>query len=74
MSTYCITPQKLARPRRFFKGKIIMGKTIKTANDQQKIQVKIIEVKMIKSGSMILTLIILTFCFKHFGITTGHSH
>jgi len=29
---------------------------------------------MIKSGSMILTLIILTFCFKLFGITTNHSH
>jgi hypothetical protein len=30
---YSITLEKLSRPRRFFEGKTIMGKTIKNTND-----------------------------------------
>jgi len=42
--------------------------------DSRKHKVKMIEVKMIKSGSIILTLIILTYSFKLFEFLTGHSH
>jgi hypothetical protein len=70
------TIPRVAR-REFLKGKTIMGKTMRNTNAQQKTLVKMIEVKMIKSDSMILTLLtlmILTFSFKPLGINTGHSH
>jgi len=37
-------------------------------------KVKMIEVKIIKSGSIILTSIILTYCFKLFEAPSGHLH